>query len=200
VSAQSEPVRTPLIDRAIAAIDTANREDPNRVAGRPRAQLQGERATVWLERIDPAASDALHLAVRAHHVRRWAIPRSAQPDGRAGYLRWRRDLKSVHAQAVAELLRPVGVDEATVTRVQELVQKQGLGRDPEVQIFEDVVCLVFLETQFDELAGRLDDDKMIDVLRKTIRKLSPAGLAQAGAMPLEPHGRILLERALAKPD
>jgi hypothetical protein len=196
VSAPSEPDGAPLIHRALAAIDHANGRDPNQTDGGPRAQVQGGRATEWLHRVDPDAGDALRLAVRAHHLRRWSIPRGDYPDGRPGYLRWRRDLKAVHARAVAEVLAPVGIDEPTVARVQQLVQKEGLGTDPEVQTFEDVVCLVFLETQFDDLADRLADPKMIDVLRKTVAKLSPAAVACAGAMPLSDHGRALLLRAL----
>jgi hypothetical protein len=196
VSARSEH-----LDRALAAIDAANAADPHLVGGRPRAQLQGERATAWLARLDAAAGDALVLAARAHHVRRWVIPRDDYPAGRAGYLRWRRDLKTVHAQTVAELLEPIGIDSATIARVQQLVQKQGLGSgsNPEVQTFEDVVCLVFLETQYEELSDRLDDDKMVDVLRKTLPKMSPAAHALAAEAVRYPHGRVLLERALDAP-
>lgn len=188
------------LDTALAAIDAANAEDPNRIGDRPRAQLQGERASVWLERLAPDASVSLRLAVRAHHLRRWAIPRDEFPEGRAGYLRWRRALKDVHAAAVHEVLAPLGVDADTTARVQALVRKDGLGHDPETQTFEDVVCLVFLETQFDELADRLDDDKMVTVLRRTIPKMSQAALGLAGDASMSPRAAALLERALSPTD
>lgn len=186
-----------MLTAAIAEIDAANAADPNLIDGRPLALVQGELATRWLNRLSPDASLALQLAVRAHHLRRWTIPREQFPDGRSGYLSWRRQLKSVHADAVAEVLAPVGVDAATVERVQQLVRKQGLGRDPETQAFEDVVCLVFLETQFEYLVERLDDEaKMLDVLRKTLPKMSPEAVALAGDASVPPRAAALLARVL----
>ncbi|HEX7094798.1 MAG TPA: DUF4202 family protein, partial [Acidimicrobiales bacterium] len=119
------------------------------------------------------------------------------PDGRAGYLRWRRDLKAVHADAVREVLAPLGVDEPTIARIQALVRKEGLGTDPETQAFEDVVCLVFLETQFDELIDRLgDEEKMVAVLRKTVPKMSRAALDLAASASMSPRAKALVARAL----
>jgi hypothetical protein len=188
------------VEPAIAAIDAANAHDPNLIDGRPRALVQGELASKWLARLDPTASPALALAVRAHHLRRWAIPRDDYPAGRGGYLRWRRDLKAVHAESVAHVLRPVGVDPAVIERTQQLVRKQGLGTDPEAQTFEDAVCLVFLETQFETLVERLDDEpKMLDVLRKTIPRMSPAALALAGDAHVPPRAAALLAKAHEPP-
>ena len=157
---------------ALDAIDHANAADPNLISGRPRALVQGERATLWLDRLDPQASDALVLATRAHHVRRWTSARSSYPDGRAGYLRWRRDLKAVHAETLGELLPACGIGAGVVARAQQLVAKRGDQHEPEAQAFEDVVCLVFLETQFEELIDRLDEQKTIDVLQTRAEALS----------------------------
>jgi Domain of unknown function (DUF4202) len=180
-----------------AAIDAENADDPNLIDGRPRALVQGERASVWLARLVPDASLALEVAVRAHHVRRWTIARSSYPDGRAGYLRWRRDLKSVHAAALEELLPPRGAAASVVARAADLVAKRAPMTDADQQAFEDVVCLVFLETQYEALIDRLDDEKMIGVLRKTLPKMSAAAVALAASAELHPRGRELLERAAA---
>jgi hypothetical protein len=144
----------------------------------------------------PGASEALLLAARAHHVRRWAIPRSGFPADRAGYHRWRTTLQEHHARIAAEILREQGYDASTQARVQDLVRKRGLGRDPEVQALEDALCLVFLETQLAELATRMPDEKLVDVLRKTLRKMSPAGKRHAVGLELGPRERSLVERAL----
>lgn len=207
-----------LLARGLAAIDEANAADPNVVVWRgephPRAQLQGELASAWLRRLrGDGADDALRLAVRAHHVRRWTIPRASYPDGRAGYLRWRRDLKDVHAATLAELLAPLGVDATVIARAQALVRKEGLARptaaaaneaagtsggDPDAQTLEDCACLVFVQTQYDELLGRLtDDDHVVEVVRKTLRKMSPAAVALAAALPASSRGAALLARAAA---
>jgi hypothetical protein len=187
-----------VIDDAFAAIDAANAQDPNVTPDGPRALVQGRRASAWLTRLAPDAGEPLTLAARAHHLRRWAIPRREYPDGRPGYLRWRRDLKAVHAAALAEVLAPVGVPADVIERAQQLVRKERLGSDPDVQTFEDVVCLVFLETQYAELIDRLgDDDKMVDVLRKTLPKMSEPGRALAAEIALSERGAALLARAVA---
>ncbi len=182
---------------AIAAIDTDNEQDPNRVAGAARARLEGERAMHWVQVLAPDSPDELLLAARAHHIRRWSIPRSSYPDGRRGYLRWRRDLKEVHAEAVADKVGANGFDAAAVARVQDLVRKVGLGSDPETQVLEDAICLTFLEVQYEELAARLDDDHMVRVLEKTLAKMSPAGREAASSVAVSEHGQALLERASA---
>ena len=156
-------------DRAIAAIDAANAEDPH-----GKELRHAELATAWVRRLRPEASEGLLLAVRGHHIRRWAIPRSSYPDGRGGYLRWRRALQRAHAADLTGILTTEGYDDATVARVQDIVQKKQLATDPEVQAFEDALCLVFLETQLDEFSDRYAD-KAADVLEKTLEKMSPEG-------------------------
>jgi hypothetical protein len=153
--------------------------------------------TAWVLRLDPDATDAQLLAARAHHLRRWALPRADYPEGRAGYLRWRTTLKKRHAEEVAGILREVGYDDDTIDRVQRIIRKEGLGHDRQVQVHEDALCLVFLETQLTPVAGQLGDEKTVDVLRKTARKMSAEGLAAASALPLDEVGRRLLAEALS---
>ena len=189
--------------RALLAIDAANADDPNTIAvrgeTRPKELAHAELATEWIEKLVAEPSDALRLAVRAHHIRRWEIPRSEHPEGRAGYHRWRKTLQAFHAARVGEILAANGYEPDTVARVQALVKKEGLGTDsevyPEVQALEDALCLVFVETQFRELAMRLDEAKLQDVTRKTLRKMSPAAIAHARELPLGAEDLSLLERA-----
>lgn len=193
--------------RAIEAIDAANADDPNtlvvRGEERPKELAHAELVTEWVRRLLPEPSEALLLAARAHHLRRWTVPRKSYPDGRAGYLRWRRELHRQHAEDVGRILDECGYDAATVARVQELVQKKGLGKgDPEVQALEDALCLVFIETQFTELAERLGQqygstEKMVDVVRKTLKKMSDEGKRHALAIDLPPADRAVVEEALA---
>ena len=193
---------------AAAAIDAANAEDPRHHDGVPLALAQGRMAEDWAVRLDPRASDALRLAARAHHLRRWAVPRSDYPEGRAGYLRWRRAQRERHARDLAALLDGAGVDGSVSARAAEIVAKRGLGSDSEVQTFEDAVSLTFLETDLRSVLDRLDDDaKVVDIVVKTLVKMSATGrdqalavaagldersqriLMQAGAMFSEGHGQ-----------
>ena len=188
-------------EQAIAAIDAANADDPHTLvwAGeeRPKELLHAELMTRWVHRLDPEAGEAQLLAARAHHLRRWALPRDGYPDGRAGYLRWRKDLNRRHQQDVAELLAPLGYDPVEIARVQEIIAKASRDTDPQVQTQEDALCLVFLQTQFTALADRLGDDKTVEVLRRTLAKMSPAAQVDALGLPLSDRERSLVERARA---
>ena len=185
---------------AASAIDAANAEDPTTVVvdgvPAPLALAHGTLAVDWLLRLDPDASPAQLLAARAHHLRRWESPRADYPDGRAGYLRWRADAKRRHADEVAAILDAAGFGDDDVARVQQLIRKEGLGTDPAAQAHEDAACLAFLGTQLDAVAARLGDEKTIEVLAKTARKMSAAGLAAAGEVTLTVRGSALLHAAL----
>jgi Domain of unknown function (DUF4202) len=191
------------LEAALAAIDARNAEDPNVLVvdgvARPKELAHAALVTEWVRRLDPDATDAQLLAARAHHLRRWTSPRSAYPDGRAGYLRWRTEAKKRHAAEVADLLAGVGYDAETIHRVAAIITKRGLGRDPAVQVHEDALCLVFLQTQLDGLIDQLGDDHTVEVLAKTAKKMSPAGLAAAGGLELSADGHRLLAAALAGP-
>lgn len=193
-------------ERAIAAIDAANAADPHTIeargAARPKELAHAELMTEWVRRLDPDATEAQLLAARAHHLRRWTVPRSTFPDGRAGYLRWRLALRAQHAADVAELLEGVGYDQATIERVRAIVEKDGLrpdGRttDAAIQVHEDALCLVFLETQLAATADQLGDDKIVEVIRKTARKMSAAGLVMVAQLGLGDREQRLVEQALS---
>ncbi len=189
------------LDAAFALIDGANADDPNRADWRggsePLAQLQGVLATDWVRRLRPDADAALLLAARAHHLRRWTVPRATYPAGRAGYLRWRKDLKQRHADDLAALLAPLGLASDVVARAGRLITRVDLQTDPDARTVEDAACLVFLQLQLDGVADALaDDDHMVEILRKTARKMSADGLAAAGTIELSPTGADLLHRAL----
>lgn len=178
------------LDEAFAAIDAENADDPNH-----KELDHAERAVGWIRTLRPDAPDELLLAARGHHVRRWEIPRSAEPDGRPGYLRWKRRLQQHHADVLGRVLAGSGFD---VERVQAIVRKERLKSDPDAQSLEDALALVFLQTQLGELGEKLDDDHMVDVLAKTLRKMTPEGRAAAGSLAYDDHGRSLVECAVAE--
>jgi len=186
-------------EAAIAAIDAANAVDPNTLqAGgisRPKELAHAEMLTAWVNKLRPEASEQLLLAARAHHIRRWTHPRSSFPAGRNGYLRWRKELREFHSNETRTILLGVGYDEEIADRVSEIVQKRGLGRDDEVQAFEDGLCLVFLETQFDDLSTRTERSKMVEITCKTVRKMSPTGRKAAETVKLSEGGSSIVQEA-----
>ncbi|MDH3206531.1 MAG: DUF4202 domain-containing protein [Gemmatimonadota bacterium] len=151
----------------------------------------------WLLELEPAASVPLQLAAACQHIRRWEVPREDYDEGRRGYRTWRSDLAKMHGEIAREILEDVGYDEATIDRVDQLLRKVGLGRDPEVRRFEDAICMVFFENEYVELASKHDDAKMIDILQRTWAKMTPAGhvAARALATGLPERERGLLETA-----
>jgi len=188
-------------ETALARIDAANGDDPARrtFEGRehPNALLYGLRMTHWLAQLEPDAPEVVQLAVRAQHICRWKIPRNEYPLDRAGYHRWRTRLYEFHAQTAGQILAEVGYDEATITEVQNLLRKRELKSNPRTQLLEDVACLVFLENDFSQLAQEHDEAKIIDILRKTWRKMSDRGQATALRLPMAAGDRALIEKALA---
>jgi hypothetical protein len=152
--------------------------------------------TQWLDKLEPAASEPLRLAARGQHLMRWKIPRDSFPKDRAGYLRWRTTLYDFHADRVAEVLREVGYDDAIIAQVRSLIRKENLKSDPAAQLLEDVICLVFLENYFAEFAKDHDEEKLIRILRKTWKKMSPRGHEAAMALQLGDRERELIAKAL----
>jgi hypothetical protein len=191
------------IDRAIALFQRANARDPNQIVvdGKlaPKQLVQAERILAWVLRLNPQASDALRLAAYAQHLRRWEVPRETYPSGRVGYLKWRKDLSKFHADRAAETLQEAGVAPATIEAVRQLNLKQGLTTNPETQTIEDALCLTFLEFELDEFAAKHEPAKVVDILGKTWRKMSPEARRAAAELPLSPNARRLVEAALAPP-
>ena len=185
---------------ALARFDRENGGDPNVEivdgVALPRELLYARRLTDWVLRLDPQPSEALRLATRCQHICRWVIPRSAYEMNRAGYLRWRSDLKEFHARKAGEILREVGYAEEMIERVQELNLKKNFPRNPDSRTLEDALCLVFLEFQLAELAGKTSAEKVINALQKSWKKMTPAAREHALRLKYGPSERALIERAL----
>lgn len=179
----------------------ANAEDPNSITSdgvtQPKELFLAQCLTEAVLQLDPAASEPLRLASRCQHIRRWEIPRSTQPMNRAGYLKWREELKKFHAETSGGILRQAGYPEEAITRVQELNLKKNLRTDPDCQTLEDALCLVFLRHQFDELIAGTGHEKMIKIVQKTWAKMSEKGQAAALRLDYSPQAQHILTEALA---
>lgn len=195
------PESTPF-QRAKAAMDAAHAEDPQRettdeAGEQPAELLYAQRMSDWLVRIAPEASEPLQLAVRAQHLRRWEVPRDDYPRDRPGYLAWRRDLGRRQAALAEEIVREAGYDEAAVEHVGALIRKENLKRDADTQALEDAACLVFMAHYFSDFAREHDDDKLVRIVAKTWRKMSPRGHELASALTMPKRERDIVARALS---
>lgn len=164
---------------AIEAFDAIHRNDPEKIIPGneevAKSWYYHKRLSHWVEQMSETPSEALLLAARCQHLRRKAIPRTRFPMDRAGYRSWRTALAEFHAREAAEILLRVGYSEAVTKRVGELLRKERLKLDPEVQLFEDAICLVFLEIDLLDFSKKHDEVKLSKILGRTWKKMSPKG-------------------------
>ena len=187
-------------DDAIRRFDEANAEDPNieMVDGQPlpKELVYGQRMSARLAVFAPDAPETVKLAARAQHIRRWEVPRDTYPEGRAGYLKWRTDLYKRHGDIAGAIMKDVGYDGETIERVRTLLRKRGLRTDPNVQLMEDVICLVFLEHYFHDFAPKHDEEKLIPIVQKTWRKMTDKAHEAALALDYAPEDLAVIQKAL----
>lgn len=186
-----------LFDAVIVAFDQANAEDPNKeiADGKeyPKELLYAQRMTEMQERFAPDASEAVKFACRAQHIQRWKSPRSDYPMDKKGYMLWRTNLYKFHADTAGALMKQVGYDDEMIARVKTIVGKKELKINPETQLMEDVVDLVFIEhymLAFAALHPEYDEAKWIVIIKKTWDKMSDSAHQFALA------GKIKLPEAL----
>ena len=189
----------PRLERLFTAVDALNEQDP-RVGedGAPQELVYGKRMTLVLDEFDANAPDVVRVACRAQHVARWRIPRSDFPEGRAGYLAWRKTLQKMHAQVAGELMAQVGgFSDQEKEAVRHILCKEDIKGDPLTQCLEDVAALVFLQFYFDDFAAEQDRAKMVNILRKTWVKMSDRGHEAALKLTLPPSRLELVKEALS---
>lgn len=184
-------------DTAVSLMDAANSKDPNvEVAdGKewPKELLYSHRMSDMLERYKPEADDVARLAIRGQHIQRWESPRDAYPMNRQGYHQWRTNLYTFHADTVAGIMSQAGYNDEALERAKKAVGKRALKVNKDTQLLEDVAGLVFIEhymLAFAEKHPEYDEEKWIDIIRKTWKKMS----ADAHAFALD--GKIKLPEPL----
>lgn len=181
-------------DRVFAAIDAANAADPRLEGDQPVELLYGRRMTEEQQRLFPDATDALAIACRGQHIERWLLPRSDYPEGREGYLTWRRDQARRHADRVMALMRAEGFPEDQVEHAGRMLRKEGIKRDPQVQALEDVACFTFIRHYLGDFATTQTPESLLGIVAKTARKMSPEARARALAeFPMPPELAVAFE-------
>lgn len=190
------------IEKAFELFDEYNRLDPVQLHFNgtvyPAEYFYALRVHQWVCRLEPKPDEALLLASRCQHIGRWEIPRSSYPEGKSGYLQWRRELAQFHADKAAALLAEAGYGEQTINEVKQIVLKQGLKTNYNTQVMENALCLVFLEFQYEDFLKKYDDIKMIGIIKKTWAKMSEPGRNAALGLPFSKRGKLLIEKALGQ--
>jgi hypothetical protein len=188
-------------ERALQRFDEMNALDPreSEVDGQkvPTQLLEATHLDRWVSIVAPGASEALRLAARCQHLMRFSFPRSDYPEGRNGYLKWRKDLMKKHADLAATVLADVGYDSDTIEQVRRINTKGELKLNADTQAMEDALCLSFLENDYSDFAQKYEDGKVIDIVQKTWGKMSERGRTLALGLPLSGRAKTLVERALS---
>ncbi len=194
------------LEETLALIDAANKEDPNMKTADgkewPKELLYGQRMSEMIDRFKPDADAEMKIAVRAQHIQRWKSARSDYPMNRAGYLQWRVHLYKFHADSVGEIMEQLGWPQESIERVKKAVGKKGIKVNPDSQLLEDIADLVFLEHYMDAFVAKhpeYDEEKWLDIIRKTWKKMSKNAqkFALAGNIKLPEHLVPLIQKAVA---
>lgn len=188
-------------EKTLVAIDALHAEDPRSTTladgtSMPQELAYAQRMSGWLDQVHNTPNEVLRLAVRAQHLQRWLVPREEYPEGRVGYLTWRRDQGKRAGETTAQLMREAGYSDEEANRAKTIIGKQGLGRDPDVQALEDCACLVFLENYFADFSRKIEHDHMVRIVQMTWRKMSPRAHQLALQLPMSDTSLALVKEAL----
>ncbi len=196
---------TDQFNAVIKAIDAVNAEDPRKITidGRelPFETVYADRMTETMAGMYPDASELLRIAARAQHIRRWQIPRDTYPINRQGYETWRRGMRQLHAELVGGIMGDNGYSDDDIALVGSYLRKEALKRVADSQALENVVDVVFLDHYWDDFVEKFsdyDDDKLIDIVGKTLRKMSSHGHAAALALDLPPETTRIVMAAVER--
>jgi hypothetical protein len=187
------------IEKAFRLFDAYNANDIHQeiVDGKslPKELLYAQRMTEKLNSYEPNAPEHVQLAARCQHIGRWEMARDTFPMDKKGYLQWRSQLAIHHGKVAEKILLESGYEQETVEKVKSLLHKKQLHQNPDTQLLEDVICLVFVEFYLDDFANQHDDEKVVDILKKTLKKMSPRAIDAAVKIPVTDHVKNLIARA-----
>jgi len=188
------------LTQAFELFDTYNQQDPTSFiwegTSYPQEYFMALKLHEWVEKLMPEASEPLLLASRSQHIGRWTVARNSYPEGKVGYLTWRKDLGKFHAKTAGELMAQVGYDAETIERTQQIILKQRIKQDAEVQTIENALCLVFLEYQYEAFHPKHEADKVIDILKKSLLKMDAHGHSFALKLSFSEKGLSYVQEAL----
>ncbi|MFB2595932.1 DUF4202 domain-containing protein [Paracoccus sp. p4-l81] len=165
---------TPRLADTLAAIDAANAQGPD-----DADLLYGRRMSDELALLYPQADELLQIACRAQHIERWKLPRASYPEGREGYLTWRRDQARHHATRTGQIMAAQGYGADAIAQTERMLRKEGIKRDPQVQALEDVACFTFLRWYAGDFLSTQDDQAIDRIVNRTARKMSAMARARA---------------------
>ncbi len=180
---ENEFKNTERYKTVIAFIDKENEKDPNKEVENgdefPKELLYSIRMTSILDDYAPGAGEILHIAARGQHIKRWSVPREKYPEGKLGYHTWRRELTELHTEMLTTIMRQCGYSEEETGLIEIFLGKKELKSNPDSQLLQDVVSLVFLKHYALGFATKHTDKDIANILEKVKRKMSERAVEYA---------------------
>jgi hypothetical protein len=190
------------LTQAFEQFDTYNKTDPNSIVwsgvSYPQEYFLALKLYEWVLKLAPQASEELMLASRSQHIGRWEIPRDSYPEGRESYLQWRKDLAIYHTEITVAILQRIGYQTEQIERVKQIILKQKIKADAEVQIMENALCLVFLQFQYEDFHIKHDPEKVINILKRSLLKMDTNGHKFALSISYSTKGLFYIREALKR--
>lgn len=188
------------LEKAFELFDAFNKQDPGTITWEgviyPAEYFYAVQLYNWVLKLSPAAGEMLLLASRSQHIGRWKVPRNSYPEGKSAYLRWRTDLAKYHAETAGQLMLQAGYSLEEVKSVQHIIRKEQLRSNPEVQVIENALCLVFLQFQYEDFIFKHDNKKVITIIKKSWTKMTEPGRNAAMTLHFSEKGKALILEAL----
>lgn len=180
-------------------IDKAHSEDATQETDGgivyPAELLYSERMLTILGLVSPESSYAMKLAVQCQHIHRWDVPRSDYTYDRRGYHQWRRVVMDYQLQYTQSLLSRIKMDEDDIQWIVKAIREQENKRNPDGQLIMDTACLVFLKWYMTPFAAKHENEKVVDILKKTMLKMSRNGISLISNLDLPLSAKQMLEQA-----
>lgn len=188
------------LELAFQKFDAYNHKDPHTFIwgdlSYPQEYFLALKLYEWVLKLNPDAGEELLLASRSQHIGRWEIPRESYPEGREAYLKWRKDLSLFHAEKASSVMKELGYNDEQIARVRQIILKQKLKVDADVQTMENALCLVFLEFQYEDFFPKYQAEKVINILRKSLLKMDSHGHQFALTLNFSEKGLYYIHEAL----
>ncbi len=162
----------------------------------PCELLYSMRMVQVLELFNPGSTYVLKLAVQCQHLQRWGIPRADFPFDRRGYHEWRRVVMDYQLNITSLILTETGINEADILLVSDTLKNQGNKSHIEAQIIMDIACLVFLKWYMEPFASKHQNEKVMDIMKKTIRKMSQEAVTIIPKLDLPESAQLILNMAI----
>ena len=160
----------------------------------PSELLYSERMHKALLEFDENADYIMQLAALCQHFERWVILRSIYPMDKKGYYDWRKGVMAYQLERTAEVLTSCGVVQEDIDEIADILLNRGKKGHEKGQVMEDVACIVFVECYLEAFAAKHEMPKVLDIVTKTVKKISEAGMQAILKRPLSDAVQNILKQ------